>query len=781
MVANPAQQTSMKRVANITNMARVTLYGGLYRATLVALACGLCAPIFASPLAHAAFKGCIANITPDTASVGAATAFTVNITNGIGSNIQWVRATVPSDNYAYQSNIVTGSWSVSDIGDGVLLAGGDAIGTGQTWSFQVIANTGIQNAGPESWSVQVAPDPDGNDIRTCTGSLNTSITGQLPQDQLNGVSNVVVSDITTDAATVSWDTDNPSTGMVYYGLSAAYGQNTALDGQYSLRHSARIFGLSAATTYHYQVVGTDNVGGYAYSIDNTFVTAHAPIATPPGQVGGVPSPATPTIDPAPQVSAAVVQADKEAPTIAIATVLSGSYTKPPMVTGAALDNVAVRTVEYSTDDGKNWLPVDLLSRNDRQVTFSFTPLVAADGNYRLLARAIDLAGQTAVSTTQTLVIDQLPPLVGGSMLMIGPEIVRPAQDGIVSTVMGQELRLITSAVGGATAITAEGVSVDQHKVTQSFSLTESTDKTVWAGAMDFMHPGTYRLTVKSVDGAGNHNEKLVGIVRVAATALVTDAVSSKPVKATVTVRYRDPETDKWTLWDASQYDQSNPAGVAADGAYSLYLPSGTYYLTYKAPGYSDANTESFTIDEPTVVSTDIGMHRRPGLHIGKIGFSIPWVETSLVQPAFAQTGSQNGAGFAQHAMVGKQLPADAALALLDGSVLKQTQLLGKPTILSVVSTWAPAAQDQLAILNQLDAKLLHVYAIDSGESASKVGAYLRIAGYDVPVITDSQNRLSAALDVSGLPTTYFLDRRGIVQHVITGVLSKDELLQYAVD
>ena len=772
----------MKRVANISSTTRLTHRGVSYRLTLLGLALGLCVAMVAPPPVQAAFKGCIANISPDTASVGTSTAFTVSITNGIGSDIQWVRTTVPSDNYAYQDNVVTGGWSVSDVGDGVMLAGGDAIGIGQTWSFQVIANTGIQNASPEPWSVQVAPDPDGNDVRTCTGSLSTSITGQLPQDQLNGVSNVAVSDIATDGVTVTWDTDNPSTGLVYYGLTAAYGQNTVLDGQLALQHSVRLTGLSMGTTYHYQVVGTDNNGGYAYSIDNTFVTASDPIVSPPsGRSGsGSLSSGMPGIEAAPPVSAATLQADKEAPTIALSTVLSGTYAKPPVITGTATDNVAVRTVEYSTDNGKNWLPVDSLTRTDKQVAFSFTPLVAADGNYRLLVRAVDVAGQTDVSAVQTLIIDQLPPLVGGSMLMIGPEVVRPGVNGVIDTVMGQELRLITSAVGGATAVTVEGISVNQQKVAQSFSLTESSDRTIWSGAMDFIHPGTYRLTVKSIDGAGNRDEKLIGVVRVASAATVTDAVSGEPLSATVTVQYRDPQTENWVLWDASQYDQNNPTAVAKDGAYSLYLPSGTFYLKICAPGYTETNTESFTLNQPTVISTNVGMRQRPGIHIGTIGFTIPWVEISLVKPTFGQPTTGQNAGLTQDPIIGTQLPTNLGLELLDGSELKQTQLFGKPTIMSVISTWAPPAQDQLALLNELDDRLLNVYAVDSGESASKMDAYLRIAGFRLPVIADSQNRVSAVLGASGLPTTYFMDRHGTVRHVITGVLSKDELLQYAV-
>ncbi|MHC4644454.1 MAG: InlB B-repeat-containing protein [Planctomycetota bacterium] len=87
------------------------------------------------------------------------------------------------------------------------------------------------------------------------------------------ISNVQASNVTSSGATITWSTDENSTGQVEYGMDTGYGNLTALDGGLVNSHSAAITGLSASTTYHYRVRSADASENESVSQDYTLNTS----------------------------------------------------------------------------------------------------------------------------------------------------------------------------------------------------------------------------------------------------------------------------------------------------------------------------------------------------------------------------------------------------------------------------------------------------------------------------------------------------------------------------
>jgi len=88
------------------------------------------------------------------------------------------------------------------------------------------------------------------------------------------ISNVSVSGITANSATITWNTDEPSTSVVEYGTTTAYGQTAS--GQSGVTsHSVTLTGLNPSTTYHFRVKSADAAGNTATSSDYTFTTSSA--------------------------------------------------------------------------------------------------------------------------------------------------------------------------------------------------------------------------------------------------------------------------------------------------------------------------------------------------------------------------------------------------------------------------------------------------------------------------------------------------------------------------
>lgn len=94
------------------------------------------------------------------------------------------------------------------------------------------------------------------------------------------ISNVAVSDLLTNNATVTWTTDIPADTQVEYGTTTAYGFSTTLNTQLVTSHSQALTGLQGNQLYNYRVKSKDSLGNLVVSQNRTFMTPLG--ATTPG-------------------------------------------------------------------------------------------------------------------------------------------------------------------------------------------------------------------------------------------------------------------------------------------------------------------------------------------------------------------------------------------------------------------------------------------------------------------------------------------------------------------
>ncbi len=85
------------------------------------------------------------------------------------------------------------------------------------------------------------------------------------------ITNVAVSNITGDSATITWTTDHLSDSLVEYGTTVLYGSSES-DASMTSSHSIVLTGLTPGTTYHYIVTSTNSNGVSSSSADDTFTT-----------------------------------------------------------------------------------------------------------------------------------------------------------------------------------------------------------------------------------------------------------------------------------------------------------------------------------------------------------------------------------------------------------------------------------------------------------------------------------------------------------------------------
>jgi len=99
--------------------------------------------------------------------------------------------------------------------------------------------------------------------------------------QALSISGVSASGVLSAAATINWSTNAAANSQVLYGTTSGYGQSTALDSSMVSSHSQTISGLTASTTYHYQVKSQDGSGNTATSPDFLFTTSAVQTVQPP--------------------------------------------------------------------------------------------------------------------------------------------------------------------------------------------------------------------------------------------------------------------------------------------------------------------------------------------------------------------------------------------------------------------------------------------------------------------------------------------------------------------
>ncbi|MBI1911384.1 MAG: fibronectin type III domain-containing protein [Deltaproteobacteria bacterium] len=115
--------------------------------------------------------------------------------------------------------------------------------------------------------------------RDASGNITTSADYTFTTDAASDVtspviSNVAVSGITGNSATITWSTDEPATSQVEYGS----GNASALDSELVTIHSVHLTGLNGYTSYDFVVRSADIAGNLAISSYDTFNTSNIPPA-----------------------------------------------------------------------------------------------------------------------------------------------------------------------------------------------------------------------------------------------------------------------------------------------------------------------------------------------------------------------------------------------------------------------------------------------------------------------------------------------------------------------
>lgn len=433
----------------------------------------------------------------------------------------------------------------------------------------------------------------------------------------------------------------------------------------------------------------------------------------------------------------------------------------PTISGLATSKSgSIASVQISFDGGQTWIGVGSAGR------FLYTSQPMEDGNYQVVARATDSGGNSTTSDAQTLVIDTIPPIIGGAIMSSGSQILLPDVNGDIDLLANIKTSIAIGMKGGVTK--AKIVSNDT-----SFDLA-SGGTHLWTGVISFPTYGSRKLIVYAEDGAGNKTQRSFGSYTVEPNGEVTFDGANPIKNAKVEVYSYDEATKSWFLWDAKAYGQTNPQVVEADGKYSFLVPPGKYHLVVSADGYYAKESSIVNASESMSLNTQITLKKRPGIFLnlprfGKIFLGLPYIsfENFDIKPVFLHGTSSE--------LVGQKSP-QISVSNLEGKNINIPPL-GKKNLLIFLSGWSQSSLLEAGVLNDMnlpEGETLQVVALQ--ESIVETKSIVERGGYKFPVFSDNFGESASVFNVTNLPYNVFIDSKGIVRFVVPGIMSKDKIL-----
>ncbi|HNO30941.1 MAG TPA: TlpA disulfide reductase family protein [Anaerolineales bacterium] len=128
---------------------------------------------------------------------------------------------------------------------------------------------------------------------------------------------------------------------------------------------------------------------------------------------------------------------------------------------------------------------------------------------------------------------------------------------------------------------------------------------------------------------------------------------------------------------------------------------------------------------------------------------------------------------------------ELTLATLAGESISLADYQGKVVLVNLWATWCPPCREEMPTLKALYEKYkengFELIAIDQGEGAEEVDAFVKEFDLPFPVWMDSGSLAGSKFNTVNLPSSYVIDRNGRVKLMWIGGISQNNLEKYVPD
>ncbi len=117
---------------------------------------------------------------------------------------------------------------------------------------------------------------------------------------------------------------------------------------------------------------------------------------------------------------------------------------------------------------------------------------------------------------------------------------------------------------------------------------------------------------------------------------------------------------------------------------------------------------------------------------------------------------------------------DFTLELLSGGEVTLSDLRGQAVMINLWASWCPPCRAEMPAIERVYQDLkdegLVVLAVNTTyqDSESAAAAFVAEFGLTFPILLDRTGAVSNRYQLRGLPSTYFVDREGVIRSVVVG-------------
>jgi len=125
----------------------------------------------------------------------------------------------------------------------------------------------------------------------------------------------------------------------------------------------------------------------------------------------------------------------------------------------------------------------------------------------------------------------------------------------------------------------------------------------------------------------------------------------------------------------------------------------------------------------------------------------------------------------------KVSPRDFSLSLPEGETKSLGSYKGKVVFLNFWATWCGPCRVEMpsmeAVYKEFSDKGLEILAVNCAEDNATVSSYMKSEGFTFPALLDLDGRVSSYYGVQSIPTTFLIDRDGMIVLRLVGSIDWD--------